>query len=310
MTGGLLRRLLLRASRSDRLRRWARGSPLVRRAVRRFMPGEEPGDALSAAARLAEEGVDAVLTCLGENVESESEAAAVRDHYLALLEETAGHPADPELSVKLTHLGLDLSPGLVRESLAALARASADLGRTLWIDMESFPYVDPTLDLFLDLRAEGAEVGVCLQAYLYRTPEDLERVLEAGGGIRLVKGAYDEPEEVAHPGREEVDRSFRRLARRTLEAAGGPVRPAFATHDGALHAAVRRAARERGVEPGEYEFQMLYGIRAAAQRRLADQGEAVRTLISYGSHWFPWYVRRLAERPANLLLLLRHALPG
>lgn len=310
MTGGLLRRLLLRASRSEWLRRRARRSRIVRRAVSRFLPGEEPGDALSAARRLAGDGVGAVLTCLGENVESEAEAAGVRDHYLEVLEGTAGHPADPELSVKLTHLGLDVSPGLTRESTGALARASADLGRTLWIDMESFPYVDPTLDLFLDLRAEGADVGVCVQAYLYRTPDDLERLLEAGGGIRLVKGAYDEPEEVAQPDRGAVDRSFRRLARPMLEAAGDGVRPAFATHDGELHADVRRAARERGVAPGEYEFQMLYGIRTAAQRRLAEDGEAVRALISYGTHWFPWYVRRLAERPANLLFLLRHALPG
>lgn len=311
MTDGHLRRLLVRASRSERLRRWARDSPVVRRAVRRFIPGEEPEDALSAASRLSREGIDAVLTFLGENVETEREAVAVRDHYLEVLEESRGHPGDPEISVKLTHLGLDLSPGLARESAAALARASARSGRgTLWIDMESFPYVDPTLDLFLELREEGADVGVCVQAYLYRTAEDLERLLEAGGGIRLVKGAYDEPEEVAFAARTEVDRNFLRLARRMLEAPGGDVRPAFATHDGRLHAEVRRQARERDVEPGDYEFQMLYGIRTDAQRRLAREGESVRALISYGSHWFPWYVRRLAERPANLLLVLREALPG
>lgn len=292
---------------------------MVRRAVRRFLPGEELADALRAARRLSEDGVGAVLTFLGENVETEDEARGVHDHYLRALDRCLDHPGDPELSVKPTHLGLDLSRGLAREGLSALAAASSRAERTLWIDMESAPYVDPTLELYGELRREGAGVGVCLQSYLYRTEEDLERLLaleegggtgEAVGGVRLVKGAYDEPEDVAFPDRQRVDESFLRLARRTLDAAGPAFRPAFATHDRRLHREIREEARRRGVEPGDYEFQMLYGIQTEAQRELAGEGEAVRVLISYGSHWFPWYMRRLAERPANVLLVLRQALPG
>lgn len=309
-------RLLIRASRSHRLRQWARSSAVVRRAVRRFMPGEELEDALAAARRLSEHGIDSVLTCLGENVESESEAREVRDHYLGALDESTGHPGDPEISVKPTHLGLDLGHEVARRGMSALAEASSRVGRTLWIDMESSSYVDPTLRLHRELRREGLPVGVCLQAYLHRTGQDLEELIElergldSTGGVRLVKGAYDEPPEVAFPEKDDVDENFLRLARRTLDARGAGLRPAFATHDRRLHRKIRSEAREAGVDPAAYEVQMLYGIEADAQRSLAREGETVRVLISYGSHWFPWYMRRLAERPANLLFVLRQALPG
>lgn len=310
MSGGPLSRLLIRASRSDALRRWARESSLVRPAVRRFVPGEEASDALEAGRHLSEEGIQSVLTFLGENVSTEAEAEGVRDHYLEVLERSRGHPGEPEISVKLTHLGLELGPEIALESTAVLAEASAGTGRTLWLDMESAPYVDPTLEIFRRLRQRGADAGVCLQAYLYRTEEDLEELLEIGGGLRLVKGAYDEPDEIAFQEKRRVDENFLRLARRILDAAGEDLRPAFATHDRRLLRTIRDEARGRGLEPGDYEFQMMYGIRTDVQRELARQGEAVRVLVSYGSHWFPWYMRRLAERPANLLFVLREALPG
>lgn len=312
----LVSRLLIHASRNERLRQWARDSSVVRRAVRRFLPGEELEDALDAAERLSGDGIGSVLTFLGENVETAAEAREVRNHYLGALEESSGRPGDPEISVKPTHLGLDFDPGIARESMQSLADASARTGRMLWIDMESSPHVDATLELYRDLRRGGAAVGVCLQAYLYRTEEDLEELidlehgLDSAGGIRLVKGAYDEPSRIAYPDREDVDENFLRLARRTMEAVGVGLRPAFATHDRSLHRRIRAEARERQVEPGAYEFQMLYGIETESQRRLAGEGEAIRVLISYGSHWFPWYMRRLAERPANLLFVLRKALPG
>lgn len=312
----LVSRLLLRAARSDRLRQWARSSPVVRSAVRRFLPGEELADALDAAERLAEDGLDSVLTFLGENVEGAGEARQVREQYLHALEESGGRPGEPEISVKPTHLGLALDTGVARESMKALAEASARRGRTLWIDMETTSHLEPTLELYRDLRREGLAVGVCLQAYLYRTEEDLEELieLEAGlsseGGVRLVKGAYDEPSRVAYPDREDVDENFVRLGRRTLDVDGIGLRTAFATHDRRLHRRLRAEARERDIGPGAYEFQMLYGIETEAQRTLAREGEAVRILISYGSRWFPWYMRRLAERPANLLFVLRQALPG
>ncbi len=272
-------------------------------------------DALEAADRLSEDGIAAVFTFLGEKIETDAEAREIREHYLDALEDTSGHPGNPEISVKPTHLGLDIDFDLTRRSMEALAEASARTGRMLWIDMESSSYVDPTLELYRDLRREGARVGVCLQSYLYRTEEDLEALLalegqlSSAGGVRLVKGAYDEPPEIAYPDREAVDENFLRLARRTLEVDGTGLRSAYGTHDRRLHRSIRAEARERGIDPGAYEFQMLYGIDTAAQRTLAGEGEAVRVLISYGPHWFPWYMRRLAERPANLLFVLRQALP-
>jgi len=309
-------RLLIRASRSDRLRGWARRSSLLRRAVRRYLPGEDLSDALDAAERLSENDIGAILTCLGEEVETRADAREVREHYLGALEASGGHPADPELSVKPTHLGLEHGRDLAREGAAALAEASNRRDRTMWLDMESSRRVDPTLALHRELRRRGADVGVCLQAYLRRTGEDLDGLLDleagldSGGGIRLVKGAYDEPAEVAFPRKERVDDNFLRLSRRMLQEAGGGLRMAFATHDRGLQREVRSEARSLDVEPGAYEFQMLYGVEEEAQRELAREGEAVRVLVSYGDHWFPWYMRRLAERPANLVFVLRQALPG
>ena len=308
----LARRLLLRASRSTWLARQLSERAALRRATRRFMPGEEVGAALAAAVDLARDGIGSVLTQLGEQVTSRDEAAAVRDHYLRVLEEIRQRQLPTEVSVKLTHLGLDLNPKACLQDLLALAARAAAAGSFLWIDMEESRYVDTTLELFRAVRAAHTDVGVCLQAYLRRTPADLEALLPLAPAIRLVKGAYNEPPDVALPKRRDVDAAYAVLAGRLLErAAQGEARAVFGTHDLGLIARLRERALGLGAAPeggawGAYEIHMLYGIRAAEQRALQNEGVPVRVLISYGTHWFPWYMRRLAERPANVWFVVRN----
>jgi len=303
----LSRRLLLGASRSTWLARQLSQRAFFRRAVRRFMPGEDLGAALAAVSDLAREGIGSVLTQLGEQVTSRDEAAGVRDHYLRVLEEIRRRQLPTEISVKLTHLGLDLSPKACLHDLLALAARAAAAGAFLWIDMEESRYVDATLDLYRAVRSEHARVGVCLQAYLHRTFTDLDRLLPLGPAIRVVKGAYNEPPTVAFPKKRDVDAAYVALAERLLkEAARARALPVFGTHDLRLIGHLRERARALGVPRDGYEVHMLYGIRSADQRALAADGCVVRVLVSYGTHWFPWYVRRLAERPANVWFVLRN----
>jgi len=303
----LARRLLLRASRSAWLARQLRARAFFQRAVRRFMPGEDLSAALEAAAALAEAGIGTVLTQLGEQVTNRSEAAGVRDHYLDVLDRIRERGLPAEISVKLTHLGLDVNPKACLQDLLALAARAAEAGSFLWIDMEESRYVDGTLELFQAVRAAHPGVGVCLQAYLHRTPADLEALLPLAPAIRLVKGAYNEPRAVAYPNKGDVNAAYLALAGRLLErAAQDAARPVFGTHDHGLIDRVRERALALGVAPGAYEVHMLYGIRTARQRALVRDGVPVRVLISYGTHWFPWYMRRLAERPANVWFVVRN----
>ncbi len=305
----LTRRLLLRASRSAWLARTLRRRAFFRRAVRRFLPGEHVGAALDTAAALARDEIGSVLTQLGEQVTNRAEAAAVRDQYLRLFDEIRSRDLPAEISVKLTHLGLDVNPKACLQDLLALAARAAAAKSFLWIDMEESRYVDATLELYRAVRAARPDVGVCLQAYLRRTPADLEGLLPLAPAIRVVKGAYNEPPDVAFPKKRDVDAAYAVLAGRLLErAAAGAARVVLGTHDLDLIERLRARALALGVTGGGYEVHMLYGIRAAAQRALAQQGVAVRVLISYGTHWFPWYMRRLAERPANVWFVMRHLL--
>jgi proline dehydrogenase len=305
---GLLRAALLAGSESAWLREKAMRRPAVRRAVSRFMPGETVDDALAAAAALRAERIGAVLTRLGENVRSACEADEVARHYLELLE----RPDAPELSVKPTQLGLDLDPALCERHLRSLVERARARPGYVWIDMEQSRYVDATLDLAIRLRAIGPHVGVCVQAYLRRTPADVERLVSAGTGVRLVKGAYQEPAAVAFPSRKEVDARYLALAQRLLagDARRAGVRAVFGTHDPALLEAIRRHACIEGLPREASEFHLLYGIQRAVQRRLAGDGHRVRVLVSYGTYWFPWYMRRLAERPANVLFAVKSLVRG
>jgi proline dehydrogenase len=303
----LARRLLLRASRSAWLADQLRRRGFFRRAARRFLPGEDLTAALDAAADFARTGLGTVLTQLGEQVENPVEAQAVRDHYLDVLGQVRRRGLPIQLSVKLTHLGLDVDPAGCAAALGALAARAVQTGSFLWIDMEEARYVDATLDLYRTVRSEHARVGVCLQAYLRRTRADLERLLALGPAIRLVKGAYNEPSAIAFPKKRDVNAAYLGLADRLLaEAARARALPVFGTHDLQLITLVRDRARALGVPREAYEVHMLYGIRSADQRALATDGCVVRVLVSYGTHWFPWYMRRLAERPANVWLMLRN----
>jgi len=307
---GALRSLFLAGSQSRWLREQATRRGFVRRAVARFMPGERLDDALAAATVLAPHGIPAVLTRLGENVDQDAEADEVREHYEGALDRIADlRPLAPgcEISVKLTQLGLDLDRERCFARLLALVERAHQRGIFLWIDMEQSPYLDATLDLCRRARAARPGVGVCVQAYLRRTPADLEALLPTGTGVRLVKGAYMEAPEVAWPRKQDVDRAYFELARALLADAArqAGVRAVFGTHDTRLIDAIRAHARERGLPAEACEFHLLFGIQRQVQERLAREGARVRVLISYGAYWFPWYMRRLAERPANVLFVFR-----
>jgi len=302
----MLRNALLWASTNpflaERLPRYG----FVRRATRRFMPGETLEEALREADRLKAEGIPTTFTLLGENVTAPEEADLVVAHYLEVLEAVKAHGVDTEVSVKLTQLGMDLGVNGTRQRLERIVRA-ADPGELVWVDMESSDYVDRTLEVFRAVREDHQNVGLCLQSYLRRTPQDLEDLLPLHPAIRLVKGAYKEPPTVAFPRKAEVDQSFIRLTGQLLRARreGRAGRPVIGTHDGRMINEANRMAHELGVDKDAYEIAMLYGIRTAEQERLVRTGHSVRVLISYGSHWFPWYVRRLAERPANVWFVVK-----
>jgi len=279
----------------------------VKRAARKFMPGEAFDDMLRAADELRPAGIDAVFTRLGENVADAAEAAAVTRHYLEVLDAIASKGIRCEPSIKLTQLGLDLGHEQAYGNLRALAERSHATGNYLWIDMEQTSYVDATLELTRRLRAEFPRVGVCLQAYLYRTAKDLEALVEQGIGVRLVKGAYKEPPELAYPKKADVDENFFKLSVAMLDGLGrkNGFRAVFGTHDASLITRIRAHAERAGLAARDVEVHMLYGIQRGEQGRLIKEGAIVRVLIAYGAYWFPWYMRRLAERPANVWFVVR-----
>ena len=302
----MLRKLLLWASENVFLTKHLVALAFVQRAVRRFMPGETSEAAIEGAVRLSGSRITSVLALLGENVTEADEAAEVARHYQAVLEEIANLELEAEISVKLTQLGIDIGPEVAAANLENILATAEERGQFVWIDVESSGYVDRTLDLYRNARSNHVNTGICLQAYLYRTAEDLAALLPIDPSIRLVKGAYAEPREVAFPRMRDVDRNYFELAKTLLdEVRRGGVRAAFATHDERLIRGIEAEAAERGIARGDLEFQMLYGIGTSKQKELAAKGYRVEVLISYGTAWFPWYMRRLAERPANLWFVMR-----
>ncbi|HEV2950924.1 MAG TPA: proline dehydrogenase family protein [Actinomycetota bacterium] len=278
----------------------------MRATVARFMPGERMEDAIDAAERLAAEGIPATFTYLGENVGNAADADAVIEHYLELMDLIEERGIDAEVSVKPTHLGLDLDAEETYRRLRSLAERSAARGKHLFLDMESVPYVEPTLAIYRRLREELENTGVCIQAYLHRTPQDIADLLAAGASVRLVKGAYREPGDLVIRDRRKIRATFEKLSLEFLRWSGGG-RLALATHDVQLLSEIERRAAAAGFDRDTFEIQMLYGIRIADQRRLAGEGFRVRVLISYGTHWYPWFMRRLAEHPGrNLWLAIRN----
>jgi proline dehydrogenase len=303
----LMRRAILMASASPWLRERAPRYRVLRRTVTRFMPGENVDDALAAARQLAENRIATLVTHLGENIVDRAEAESVAQHYLDVLDRIRAACLPTEVSVKLTQLGLDLDREFCYANLVRLIEATPP-DETLWIDMEQSPYVDVTLEIYLRARKANANVGVCVQAYLYRTEKDLNSLIAIGAAVRLVKGAYNEPAEIAFPRKSDVDANYMELAKRLLspEARKARVRAAIATHDRAIIQNLIQWATGLGVPKSQLEFQMLYGIQRAEQMRLAQEGYRSGVLISYGTFWYPWFMRRLAERPANVLFVARN----
>ncbi|HEY0528380.1 MAG TPA: proline dehydrogenase family protein [Gemmatimonadaceae bacterium] len=300
------RSILLAASRSKTLNDFALRSGFVKRATRRFMPGEHAEDALDAAAQIAATGRGIVFTQLGELITRAEASEKVRAHYLWLFDRIAELGLPAHVSVKPTQLGLDLSVTQCERHLLELAAKAEQTGSTLWLDMENSPYVDRTLDLYRAIHEKHPASGVAMQAYLRRTPNDLASLMPLKPMVRLVKGAYDEPARDAFETKSDTDRAYYELASGMLEAARtGGCSPVFGTHDSALLRRIAERAAALEVDEKQYEVHMLYGIRDSAQRALVGEGHTVKTLISYGAAWYRWYMRRLAERPANVLFVVK-----
>jgi len=307
----VMRKVLLAMSTSTFLREQATKRSFVRKSVSAFMPGEKVEDALGAATSLAPQRINTILTRLGEGVTRLDEAERVTQHYLDVLDKVKAAGLDAQISVKPTQLGLDLDKELCYRNLQRLVDRAAERGNFVWIDMESSPYVDPTLELYRRARSRTARVGIALQAYLYRTEKDVESLIPLGAAIRIVKGAYLEPPEVAFPKKSDVDANYFKLCTRLLAADArkpGAILH-IATHDIPLADRLAAYITQNKVPESAYEFAMLYGIQRGQQARLARDGKRLRVLISYGEYWFPWYMRRLAERPANVWFALRQMLP-
>lgn len=305
----LARNVLLWISENRQLRETLPRYKFIRGAVSRFMPGEELSDALQATDNLKKNNINTILTRLGENVADAAETQEVTAHYLDSLQQIQQRRLDAYISIKPTQLGLDIDETLCAKNLTAIVERAAALKNWIWIDMEQSGYVDRTLALYKKVRKNYPNVGVCVQAYLYRTAKDLEALIPLSPAIRLVKGAYMEPANIAYPKKAGVDANYLALAKILLaNVKKNGVTVGIATHDKNLIKKIQQAAGELGLSKSDYEFQLLYGIQTEEQLRLASEGNRMRVLISYGSYWFPWYMRRLAERPANIWFVLKNLL--
>ena len=305
-----MRRVFLWAARNRWLKERLPRLRFMRRAVRRFMPGETLEDALAAALPLEAAGIGTMYTRLGENLENLAAADEVADHYIEAMDKIVAAGITGELSVKPTQLGLDHDAEVCLAHLVRIAEHAAAAGSYLWIDMEGSAYVDATIELYEKLRATQPRTGICLQAYLRRTAADFERLRPLDPAIRLVKGAYDEKESIAYRSRSSVDASYVGLAVGfLLDSRDRPIRLGLGTHDVGLIEQIAEQVGAAGIGRDRFEVEMLYGIRTDQQFRLARAGYRVQALIAYGEHWYPWYMRRLAERPANVWFALRQMLP-
>jgi proline dehydrogenase len=306
----LMRTFFLALSRSEALRQMMVRFGPARAMARRFVAGETLEDAVAAVQTLNEAGLSATLDHLGENVTSETEARDAANEIIDLLSAIEVNGLDSGVSVKLTQLGLDMGPWLAGDNLARIVTRAGQFGCFVRIDMESHDYIPATLELFESLWPRYKNLGVVIQSYLYRSAADVARLIDLGASVRLVKGAYDEPSEVAYPDKEDTDANFVRLMEMLFspQAQAQGIYPAIATHDQALIDWAIEHTRAQGIDRDRFEFQMLYGIRTGLQRRLAGEGYRVRAYVPYGQQWYPYFMRRLAERPANVFFLARNLL--
>ncbi|HET6680450.1 MAG TPA: proline dehydrogenase family protein [Gemmatimonadaceae bacterium] len=309
----MLRRMLLWLSEQPRVFRFVRRNRLARSMASRFVAGETLDDALASVRALNAKGISATLDLLGESVHSEVEARGAERTYLDLLDSLHEHALDGNVSLKLTAMGLDVGEDLCVTIMQEILDRAAKYGSFVRLDMESSEYTERTLQLFEHRLYPGyrQHVGIVLQSYLRRTAADVERAIELGCRVRLCKGAYLEPPSVAFPDKSDVDASYVRLMQRLMKDGNYP---GLATHDERIIAEARRFATAESISPDRFEFQMLYGIRRDLQDQLVRDGYRVRVYVPFGTHWYPYLMRRLAERPANLAFMtgnvVKELLPG
>jgi proline dehydrogenase len=302
----ILRSFFIALSHNRLLRRFGERSRMGNRLSSRFVAGMEIGDALRVAEAVNKQGMAVTLDSLGESVTTETEALAAAMVYHRLLDAIAERKLNAHISVKLTQMGMSLSPALAEGFVENLARHAKVKGSFVRIDMEDSSLTQATLDMVRRLHAKpevhGA-IGVVIQAYLYRSQTDIEQLLDGGIRVRLCKGAYKEPAEVAFPRKADVDANYVRLSCLLLAS---PLFHGLATHDEAMIAAAKSFASQHGIGPSRFEFQMLFGVRRDLQRKLVREGYNVRVYVPFGNDWYPYFMRRLAERPANVLFLAKN----
>ncbi len=299
----MFRRVLVALSESPRLQRAVLSRAAARRAAARFVAGDTLPEAVAVARELNGRRLRGTLNCLGEMTTTREEARAAAQVYHQLLQTIGAEGLESNISVKLTQLGIDHDPGSCEELMRDLLVAAQQRNNFVRIDMESAAYVDRTLDLYRRLRHAGFDnVGIVLQSSLRRTAGDLEALLSLHPRIRLVKGAYAEPASIAYPRKADVDANYRRLCERLLQST--PM-PAIATHDQRLIDYAKMYAQAHAIRPGSFEFQMIYGVRRDLQEQIAGEGYPMRVYVPFGTQWFPYFMRRLAERPANVLFVVR-----
>jgi len=304
----IMRTTLIALSKNKGLQDLIVRVPISRQMARRFVAGETLADAIAAVQSVNAQGMLATLDHLGENVASEAEARAAADEYLVALDALCAARVDCNVSVKLTQMGLDLGDDFCFANVSRIVRSAAACGNFVRVDMEGSPYTERTIGIYRRLRREFDNTGIVIQAYLHRSQADVEALIADGiGHFRLCKGAYDEPESIAYRERPRVTQALNELARTCLEplSLDRGAYAAVATHDEEVINFVRAYAYQHGVPPSAYEFQMLYGIRRELQTKLAQDGYRMRVYVPYGTHWYPYFMRRLAERPANLLFFMR-----
>jgi proline dehydrogenase len=302
----MLRSILLWLSRNKAIRGLTTSLGFARRAARRFVAGETVEEAIRVILELNAQGITATLDHLGENVETAEDAQRATEDYLKALDAVGTSGVRSHISIKLTALGLDLGDDVCRANVVRILAKAKAIGTLVTIDMESTDYTERTLALYRDLRREFANVGIVIQSYLYRSEADIVALCQAGAHVRLCKGAYKEPPVHAFPKKADVDASYVRLMKMLLspEARANKTFGAIATHDVKMIEATRRYAQEQLVPRDEFEFQMLHGIRRDLQKELAADGYGMRVYVPYGTEWYPYYMRRLAERPANIWFIV------
>jgi proline dehydrogenase len=305
---GIGRKILLWGSTNSWMRTNVPRYRFVQRAVKRFMPGETITDALQAGQELASLHIPSTFTHLGENINDLSEAELVTNEYLNLLDQINLNKMDGEISIKLTQLGFDLSLNATIRNFNQISEKAKEYNNKVWIDIEDSSYLDRTIEFYKESKKRYNHIGLCLQSYLYRTMDDVKKLIDINPWIRLVKGAYNESDKVAFKNKSKVDANYFEIAKYLMseQLKGKNIRAAYATHDINLHHKIVNEFEQLGLGKEKIEFQMLYGIKFREQVDLAKRGYNIRTLISYGKFWFPWYMRRLAERPANVFFVLKN----